>query len=120
MSKAKKNKSLANLTQKGSARVPGSGSKKTTFAEKRQLRELVEAELDGDPIPVRIVRVFKKLENLGYDNRDNVKLMLEALGEAAQYCYPKLKQAEVIMDQSVTVEAMSDRQLADILAVRAS
>ncbi|MCA9001374.1 MAG: hypothetical protein KDB61_05590 [Planctomycetes bacterium] len=71
--------------------APGNPGKApgTLTKARRKLRELVEAEAEGDPLPVRMVRIGKRAEDQGED-----ALALTAYAAAAQYTYGKVKPRE--------------------------
>lgn len=68
--------------------APGHPGKQpgTISKAKRKLRELVEAEAEGDPLPVRMVRIGRRAEEQG-----EYALALTAYAAAAQYTYSKPK-----------------------------
>lgn len=75
--------------------APGHPGKQpgTISKAKRKLRELVEAEAGGDPLPVRMVRIGKRAEDQGED-----ALALTAYAAAAQYTYGKVKPREDVSE----------------------
>lgn len=90
----------------GCPRPPGAGRKKGQPNKvSAALRELVDAELGGDPIPVKLARIAKRLEN--DELPEMIELAIKAYGEAAPFCYPKLKAIEhsgTVTQQQISLE----------------
>lgn len=72
--------------------APGNPGKApgTLTKARRKLRELVEAEAGGEPLPVRMVRIALRAEDEG-----DLGLALTGYAAAAQYAYAKPKAVDV-------------------------
>ena len=81
----------------GSPRTPGSGRAKGTPNKTTQaLRDLIEQETDGVPVPVLLVRIGLRLVRKGERAGDSVMVStgVRALEVGSSHAYPKLKAVE--------------------------
>jgi hypothetical protein len=73
----------------------GAGRKKGSINKtSRTMRELMEAETGGVPVPVLLLR-----QGLKYDREGFAAESVSAISKAAEYGYPKLRHVDVQIDK---------------------